>query len=124
MGQDPHVDIASGALAPIANLGLSNTLRASLHSSSKTLSDEVGRDSMTSNVIVPGRIETDRTRLPDERRAQREGRTADEVMRDSAATICTVRRWAACRDAATWRRSCAAKEPRMSPVPSCVSTAD
>jgi 3-oxoacyl-[acyl-carrier protein] reductase len=78
---------SSGALSPIPNLGLSNTLRASLHAWSKTLADEVGRDGVTSNVIVPGRIETDRTRFLDERRAQREGRTAGEVMRDSAASM-------------------------------------
>ncbi|WP_099041227.1 SDR family oxidoreductase [Mycobacterium neglectum] len=78
---------SSGALAPIPNLGLSNTLRASLHAWSKTLAEEVGCDGVTSNVIVPGRIETDRTRFLDERRAEREGRTADEVMRDSAATM-------------------------------------
>jgi 3-oxoacyl-[acyl-carrier protein] reductase len=78
---------SSGALAPIPNLGLSNTLRASLHAWSKTLAEEVGYDGVTSNVIVPGRIETDRTRFLDERRAEREGRTADEVMRDSAATM-------------------------------------
>jgi 3-oxoacyl-[acyl-carrier protein] reductase len=78
---------SSGALSPIPNLGLSNTLRASLHAWSKTIADEVGRDGVTSNVIVPGRIETDRTRFLDEKRASREGRSADEVMRDSAATM-------------------------------------
>ena len=78
---------SSGALSPIPNLGLSNTLRASLHSWSKTIADEVGRDGVTSNVIVPGRIETDRTRFLDERRASREDRTADDVMRDSAASM-------------------------------------
>jgi 3-oxoacyl-[acyl-carrier protein] reductase len=78
---------SSGALSPIPNLGLSNTLRASLHAWSKTLADEVGRDGVTSNVIVPGRIETDRTRFLDARRAEREGRTAEEVMRDSAASM-------------------------------------
>ena len=78
---------SSGALSPIPNLGLSNTLRASLHSWSKTIADEVGRDGVTSNVIVPGRIETARTRFLDERRASSEDRTADDVMRDSAASM-------------------------------------
>jgi len=78
---------SSGALSPIPNLGLSNTLRASLHSWSKTISDEAGRDGVTSNVIVPGRIETNRTRTLDERRAARENRTADEVKSQSAASI-------------------------------------
>ncbi|MDV3129718.1 SDR family oxidoreductase [Mycobacterium sp. 21AC1] len=78
---------SSGALSPIPNLGLSNTLRASLHAWSKTLADEVGRDGVTSNVIVPGRIATDRTRFLDERRAEREHRSVDEVARASAATM-------------------------------------
>ncbi|PRC44844.1 3-oxoacyl-ACP reductase [Mycobacterium sp. ITM-2017-0098] len=78
---------SSGALSPIPNLGLSNTLRASLHAWSKTLADEVGRDGITSNVIVPGRIATDRTRFLDEKRAAREERSVDEVARASAATM-------------------------------------
>ncbi|MCT7661801.1 SDR family oxidoreductase [Mycobacterium deserti] len=78
---------SSGALSPISNLGLSNTLRASLHAWSKTVADEVGGDGVTSNIIVPGRIETDRTRFLDEKKASREGRSRDEVMRDSAATM-------------------------------------
>jgi 3-oxoacyl-[acyl-carrier protein] reductase len=78
---------SSGAISPIPNLGLSNTLRASLHAWSKTLADEVGRDGITSNVIVPGRIATDRTRFLDERRAEREQRSVDDVARDSAATM-------------------------------------
>ncbi|MFS0899844.1 SDR family oxidoreductase [Mycolicibacterium litorale] len=78
---------SSGALSPIPNLGLSNTLRASLHAWSKTLADEVGRDGITSNVIVPGRIATDRTRFLDDKRAEREGRSVDEVARASAATM-------------------------------------
>lgn len=78
---------SSGALTPIPNLGLSNTLRASLHAWSKTLADEVGKDGITSNVIVPGRIATDRTRFLDEKRAGRENRSIEEVARDSAATM-------------------------------------
>ena len=78
---------SGGALSPIPNLAISNTLRASLHTWSKTLSDEVGRDGVTSNIIVPGRIETARTRFLDERRAEREGRSADDVMAASAATM-------------------------------------
>jgi 3-oxoacyl-[acyl-carrier protein] reductase len=78
---------SSGALAPIPNLGISNTLRASLHAWSKTLADEVGRDGVTSNVIVPGRIATGRTRFLDERKADREDRPVEDVMRDSAATM-------------------------------------
>jgi 3-oxoacyl-[acyl-carrier protein] reductase len=78
---------SSGALTPIPNLGLSNTLRASLHAWSKTLADEVGKDGITSNVIVPGRIATDRTRFLDEKRAGRENRSVEEIAQASAATM-------------------------------------
>jgi len=78
---------SGGALSPIPNLAISNTLRASLHTWSKTLADEVGRDGVTSNIIVPGRIETARTRFLDERRAEREGKTTDDVMAASAKTM-------------------------------------
>jgi 3-oxoacyl-[acyl-carrier protein] reductase len=74
-------------IAPIANLGLSNTLRASLVGWSKTLAGEVAKDGITVNVVVPGRIDTDRVRRLDEDRAAREGRTSDEVASQSAATI-------------------------------------
>jgi 3-oxoacyl-[acyl-carrier protein] reductase len=78
---------SGGALSPIPNLAISNTLRASLHTWSKTLADEVGGDGVTSNIIVPGRIETARTRFLDERRAEREGKSSDDVMAASAKTM-------------------------------------
>ena len=71
---------SGGALSPIPNLAISNTLRASLHTWSKTLADEVGRDGVTSNIIVPGRIETARTRFLDERRPN--GRRQEQRRRD------------------------------------------
>ena len=51
---------SSGAVTPIANLGISNTLRVALHGWSKTLAGEVGADGVTVNVVVPGRIATAR----------------------------------------------------------------
>ena len=78
---------SSGVVAPIANLGLSNTLRSSLVAWSKTLAREVGADGVTCNVVVPGRIGTARTKSLDESRAARECRSVDDVARDSAASI-------------------------------------
>src|SRR5512132_1751103 len=78
---------SSGVVAPIPNLGISNALRLSLVGWSKTLAREVGRDGVTVNVILPGRIATDRTRLLDEARAKREGKSADQVSAESTATI-------------------------------------
>ena len=78
---------SSGVIAPIPNLGISNTLRASLVAWSKTLSREIARDGVTSNVIVPGRVATDRITFLDEQRAKREGRAVDDIQRESAASI-------------------------------------
>lgn len=76
-----------GVIAPIPNLGMSNTLRASLVGWSKTLSREVARDGITANVMAPGRIDTDRVKSIDAGVAKREGRSVEEVAAASAATI-------------------------------------
>ncbi|MEY4482473.1 MAG: hypothetical protein RIQ84_1635, partial [Pseudomonadota bacterium] len=60
---------SSGAITPIPNLAISNTLRASLHAWSKTLSRELAPFGITANVIVPGRIATDRIKFLDTARA-------------------------------------------------------
>jgi 3-oxoacyl-[acyl-carrier protein] reductase len=78
---------SSGVLAPIPNLGISNALRVSLVGWSKTLAREVARHGITANVVVPGRIATQRTRFLDEARAQREGKTIEQVSAESSATI-------------------------------------
>ena len=78
---------SSGVIAPIPNLGLSNTLRASLVAWSKTLAREVGRDGITTNIVVPGSIMTDRIRRLHEDKARRENRSFDEVMHDSVEAI-------------------------------------
>lgn len=78
---------SSGVIAPIPNLAVSNALRSSLVAWSKTLAREVGPDGVTCNVVLPGRIATPRITFLDEKRAEREGRAPEEVMRESAASI-------------------------------------
>jgi 3-oxoacyl-[acyl-carrier protein] reductase len=78
---------SSGVIAPIPNLGVSNTLRASLLGWSKTLAQEVGRDGITANIVLPGRIATQRISFLDEQKAKREGRSVDEVRAQSTASI-------------------------------------
>ncbi|MCA1951430.1 MAG: SDR family oxidoreductase [Hyphomicrobiales bacterium] len=78
---------SSGVIAPIPNLGISNTLRAALVGWSKTLSRELARDGITANILAPGRILTDRVRAIDANQARREGRTPEEVAAASAAAI-------------------------------------
>lgn len=78
---------SSGVVAPIPNLGVSNALRLSLVGWSKTLAREVGRDGVTANIILPGRIATDRINFLDEAKAKREGRAVAEVTAESTGSI-------------------------------------
>jgi 3-oxoacyl-[acyl-carrier protein] reductase len=78
---------SSGVVAPIPNLGMSNALRLSLVGWSKTLAREVGQDGVTANIVLPGRIATDRIRFLDEQKARREGRPVEDVAAESSASI-------------------------------------
>lgn len=78
---------SSGVVSPIPNLGISNALRMSLVGWSKTLAREVARDGITANIVLPGRIATDRITFLDEQKAKREGRTVEEVAAESNAAI-------------------------------------
>ncbi len=78
---------SSGVVAPIPNLGISNALRMSLVGWSKTLAREVGRDGITANIVLPGRIATPRIAFLDEQKAKREGRPVDDVAAESTASI-------------------------------------
>ncbi|MEX5235686.1 SDR family oxidoreductase [Kocuria arenosa] len=78
---------SSGVIAPIPNLGLSNSLRAALVGWSKTLAREVGADGITSNIVLPGRIATGRITFLDEQKAKRENRPVEDVTAESTASI-------------------------------------
>jgi len=78
---------SSGVVAPIPNLGMSNALRLSLVGWSKTLAREVGRDGITTNIILPGRVATARISFLDEQKAKREGRPVEEVTAESTGSI-------------------------------------
>lgn len=78
---------SSGVVQPIPNLALSNTLRAALVGWNKTLSAEVAAQGVTCNVLIPGRIHTDRVDQLDSAAAKRTGKTVEEVRAASRATI-------------------------------------
>jgi 3-oxoacyl-[acyl-carrier protein] reductase len=78
---------SSGVISPIPNLGLSNALRSSLLGWSKTLAGEVGKHNITSNIVLPGRIATGRIQFLDNAKAEREGRSVQEVSAESVAAI-------------------------------------
>lgn len=78
---------SSGAVVPIRELAISNTLRASLLSWSKTLSTEVAAQGVTSNIIVPGKIATARLRFLDKFNAEKRGLSAEEVAQRNESSI-------------------------------------
>lgn len=78
---------SSGVEAPIPRLAISNALRQSLLGWSKTLASEVAADNVTANIVVQGRIHTDRVDELDQAAAKRLGKTVDVVRADSIATI-------------------------------------
>ncbi len=78
---------SSGVIAPIPNLGISNALRLSLVGWSKTLAREVGRDGITANIVLPGRIATQRILFLDQAKAERENRPVEEVSAESTGSI-------------------------------------
>ncbi len=78
---------SSGVVVPIPGLGLSNSLRSSLVGWSKTLAGEVARHGVTVNIVVPGRIETDRTAALDAAKASREASSVEAVRAASTASI-------------------------------------
>lgn len=82
---------SSGVVSPIPNLGISNALRLSLVGWSKTLAKEVGNDGITVNIVLPGRIATGRITFLDEAKAKREGRSVEEVSKESTAAIAVGR---------------------------------
>jgi 3-oxoacyl-[acyl-carrier protein] reductase len=78
---------SSGVVQPIANLAISNALRAGLVAWCKTLAGEVAADGVTVNVMLPGRIATERVGELDAAAARRQGIDIEKVRNASAASI-------------------------------------
>lgn len=78
---------SSGIVQPIPNLVMSNALRSSILGWAKTLASEVAKDGVTVNMILPGRIETDRTGELDAANAKRDGRSVEDVAAAARAAI-------------------------------------
>ena len=78
---------SSGVEQPIPNLGLSNALRASLVGWSKSMSNELAGKGLTFNMLLPGRIATDRTKQLDEANAKKSNLPVEQVTKTSTAAI-------------------------------------
>ncbi|HTB10780.1 MAG TPA: SDR family oxidoreductase [Bryobacteraceae bacterium] len=78
---------SSSVKEPIANLALSNILRASVASLSKTLANELVGQKIRVNHLIPGRISTDRLRELDEANSKRAGISIEEQQKKMLQTI-------------------------------------
>ncbi|WP_138468758.1 SDR family oxidoreductase [Poseidonocella sp. HB161398] len=78
---------SSGIVSPIPGLALSNGIRGALAGWSKTLAGEVAAQGVTVNMVLPGRIGTDRVAELDAGRAAKTGQSVEEVAAASRATI-------------------------------------
>jgi 3-oxoacyl-[acyl-carrier protein] reductase len=78
---------SSSVKEPIANLALSNILRASVTALSKTLAGELAGQKIRVNHLIPGRISTDRLRELDEATSKRLGVSVEEQQKRMMQTI-------------------------------------
>ena len=79
--------VSSGVIQPIPILGVSNTLRSALVGWSKTLAGEVAAEGVTVNVLVPGRIDTERVRMTDKAVAAKDKISVEEAAKRSTNLI-------------------------------------
>ena len=78
---------STGVVEPIPELGISNTLRVSLANWAKTLSFEVAGDNVTVNMLLPGRIGTERLEHLYKTTVERTGQSLEEVKAQVASVI-------------------------------------
>lgn len=85
--------VSTSVREPIANLGVSNTIRASVAGWAKTLSQELGPHGITINNILPGYTSTERLRSLIQRWAERDG-ISEEDMTETMRKRIPLRRFA------------------------------
>lgn len=78
---------SSGIEQPISGLAISNGVRGAVAGWSKTLAAELAPHGITVNLVIPGRIDTERVQSLDASRADREARSIDDVRKSSAIEI-------------------------------------
>jgi 3-oxoacyl-[acyl-carrier protein] reductase len=81
------VSTSSSVKEPIANLALSNVLRASVAALAKTLSNELAGQGIRVNHLLPGRIDTDRVRQLDLNRSKLAGVSVEQQRANTEKSI-------------------------------------
>jgi 3-oxoacyl-[acyl-carrier protein] reductase len=79
--------ISTSVKVPLHGLGVSNTIRGAVASWAKTLANECATWGITVNNVLPGASRTERLSSIIAAKAQREGRSAEEIARDMQAEI-------------------------------------
>ena len=79
--------ISTSVKQPIAELGVSNTIRAAVANWSKTLSTELGPFGITVNNLLPGFTQTARAKSLIESMSQKSGKSPEEVLKNMEAEI-------------------------------------
>jgi len=72
--------ISTSVKAPLAGLGVSNTVRAAVANWAKTLANEIGADGITVNNILPGATNTDRLQSIIDNKSKKSGKSKLEVI--------------------------------------------
>ena len=79
--------ISTSVKEPIANLGVSNTIRGAVASWAKTLSSELGGFGITVNNVLPGYTRTQRLEQILAERSAASGKSAEEIAQSMLATV-------------------------------------
>jgi len=79
--------VSTSVVAPIQNLGVSNTIRGAVANWGRTLAGELGPVGITVNNVLPGYTRTDRLASLLRGRAERSGTSLEEVERGLEASI-------------------------------------
>jgi 3-oxoacyl-[acyl-carrier protein] reductase len=79
--------ISTSVKEPIANLGVSNTIRGAVASWAKTLASELGGFGITVNNVLPGYTRTQRLDQILAERAAATGKPAEDIARAMLATV-------------------------------------
>jgi 3-oxoacyl-[acyl-carrier protein] reductase len=79
--------VSTSVVTPIRGLGVSNTTRAAVANWARTLADELGQYGITVNNVLPGFTDTTRLKSLLQKRAETQGVSLDEVVRQAKAGI-------------------------------------
>jgi len=83
--------ISTSVKAPIAGLGVSNTIRAAVASWAKTLSIEVGAYAITVNNVLPGFTNTNRLKSLIAKKAEVQGKSEEEIAKSMKSQVPAAR---------------------------------